>query len=146
MPCHPLAVRQPSPLPLAVRLPPPRPLAVRLPPPLPLAVRLPSPLPLVVRATASSLMGNIAHAPLAMFSGILDRHLGSRSLSNVGAIMAREPLLAPFPGTVPPPLDMPSDSMMAREPLLATVPFPDSSPHFKWSRVTPLLAIWLFGA
>ena len=66
-------------------------------------------------------MGNIAaHAPFAMFSGILDRHLAARFLSNAGAIMAREPLLAPFPGTVPPPLEMPSDSMMAREPSLAT--------------------------
>ena len=57
-----------------------------------------------------------------MFSGILDRHLAARFLSNAGAIMAREPLLAPFPGTVPPPLEMPSDSMMAREPLLAPSP------------------------
>ncbi len=89
-------------------------------------------------------MGNIAHAPLAMFSGILDRHLGSRSLSNVGAIMAREPLLAPFPGTVPPPLEMPSDSMMAREPLLATVPFSDTTAlqMVQSDTVVSHLAIW----
>ena len=78
-------------------------------------------------------MGNIAaHAPFAMFSGILDRHLAARFLSNAGAIMAREPLLAPFPGTVPPPLEMPSDSMMAREPSLATDTRFLTPPHFKW--------------